>query len=194
MTTTQRFSTKASGALSGAKAAAIAAYRKTWPTSAGTAYPPRRQQAPTLPAPAAARVPAAPRPMAALEVISACRNADVLDIAEALIAENAASDVVTARISQELQARAAIVKTNTAIRTICNRIGWPELAEGYIRGRVPFDAVRAQLTIVTAKADNVEIDTFLSPDAGATKTGAGLSPSAIYAARNQAAPAVGARS
>jgi hypothetical protein len=160
-----------------------------------TVYPPRRPEAPTQPAPAAARVSPAPRPMAAVEIIRACREAAVLDLAETLIADgNLTSEVVTARISAELQARAEVIKTHAAIRTLCNRADAPDLADGYIKGQFSFDDVKYHMWILTAKMDDIEIDTFLAPDAGTTKAGAGISTSGIFAKRNQPAAAVGVRS
>jgi hypothetical protein len=48
---------------------------------------------------------------------------------------------------------------------------------------MPLAAIRAQLTVVTAKVDGVEIDGSLRPDHG-TKRTARINASAVYAERN----------
>lgn len=127
----------------------------------------------------------APTPAAAADVMKACREAGIADIAfaESLIAANATIDVVRDRVRDEKAARAAAQSRETQIRALCAAAKQPELADGFVAGGMTVDAVKGQLTIITAKLDKVEIDNHLPSDpAGARK--ASLSASAIYNERN----------
>ncbi len=97
----------------------------------------------------------------------------------------------TAFARQLIEARLPLVEATARIaeavevRGLCAAAKLPELADGYIRNRVPAADVRAQLTLITAKGDAVEIRTTLSPDGDRpARVRSGLNPSAIYAERN----------
>ena len=107
-------------------------------------------------------------------ILAECKAAGCLDLAEDLIAAKATRE--------EARARATEAKE---IRGLCAAAKLPELAEGYIRARVAVADVKAQLTIITAKMDAVEIVTSLPADGDrAARTPSRLNPSAIYAERN----------
>ena len=132
------------------------------------------------PAPA----PEAPKPAEPTAVLAACREAGCLELAEGLIAAGATVDQVTASIRQEQAAQAARAEREKQIRALCTMAKQPELADSYVAGGMPAEAVKAQLTIITAKLDKVEIDASLLPDAGGAAAKTRLNPSAIYAERN----------
>jgi len=124
----------------------------------------------------------APKALAATDILRLCREGNVLDLAESLVAANATLETVTAGISAETTKRSAIAARAIDIRALCAAAKQPEFAESYIDGGMTADAIRAQLTILTAKLDKVEIDNTLPVDKGSA--GASLiSPAAIYAAR-----------
>lgn len=128
-----------------------------------------------------------PAPMAAdaTEVLRICRENGCLDLAEELVTAKATVATVTAKVTEARTARAAAAQRASDITALCKAQKLPELADGYIAGAMSLDAVRAHITIITAKVDHAEIDGGLLPDRGATPT-ARLSTSEIYAARNRA--------
>jgi ATP-dependent protease ClpP protease subunit len=136
------------------------------------------------PAPPPAPEPPAPEPAAAVDVLRLCREAEVLDLAEALVAEGATLEVVQARIDQERTRRADAARRAEQITALCGLAQVPDLAAAYIRGGMSVEAVREQLVMVTALRDNQAIDGSLTPDQR-TRQRADLSAAAIYAQRNR---------
>lgn len=124
---------------------------------------------------------------AAAEVLRVCREADCLEMAEALISENATTDQVTARVTAARDAKQAATARAIEIRAICEKAKHPDLAESFITGGMAVDQVRANLTIVTAKLDRADIDTGLNPDTG-TRAKARINTAAVYAQRNRFTP------
>jgi ATP-dependent protease ClpP protease subunit len=117
------------------------------------AYRARVEALVVKPEPAPSGLPA-PTAASPAEVLRACTAAGCLDLAEGLIAASATLE--------QVQTRTAAAKE---IRALCATAKLPELAEGFIQASTPAAVVRAQLTIVTAKLDQVEIDGQLPPDA-----------------------------
>jgi ATP-dependent protease ClpP protease subunit len=138
------------------------------------------------PAPPPAPEPPAPEPAAAVDVLRLCREAEVLDLAEALVAEGATLEVVQARIDQERTRRADAARRAEQITALCGLAQVPDLAAAYIRGGMSVEAVREQLVMVTALRDNQAIDGSLTPD---VTSGRKIAPNsrAVYAERNRAA-------
>jgi ATP-dependent protease ClpP protease subunit len=133
-------------------------------------------------------VPAAdPTPPAApaADVLRLCREGECLDVAESLLADGATLDQVTARVADARAERQVQADRARDVTALCQAAHVPELADGYIQGGMSVDAVRAQLTVLTAKLDQVEIDGGLAPDAG-TRKKARIDVSAVYAERNKA--------
>jgi ATP-dependent protease ClpP protease subunit len=124
----------------------------------------------------------APKALAATDILRLCREGNVLDLAESLVAANATQADVTAAISAESAKRTAAATRAADIRALCASSKQPELADGYINGAMSLADVRAHLTVVTAKVDKVEIDSALPVDQGALPKDA-LSPTKIYDAR-----------
>lgn len=109
--------------------------------------------------------PPAPAPaFDALPIITACTTAGLSELAGELVAAKASADQVTARLAEETRTRAAARQRETDIRAACAMAKAPELADGYIAGAMAVTAVKAHLTVITAKLDKVEIDTGLVPD------------------------------
>lgn len=134
--------------------------------------------------------PPAPPPAGAAtasEVLRACREASCLTLAEELVAAGATLEAVQARVRDEQQRRHQAETRATQIRALCQSAKLPELAAGYIQGAMPFDAIRAQLTVLTAKLDGVEIDGSLLPPGSGPAAGRHFPSTAqIYRARNAA--------
>jgi ATP-dependent Clp protease, protease subunit len=124
-----------------------------------------------------------PKVAAAAEVLRICREGECLDLAEALVAENATLETVSARVAEAKQQRAAAQARRTQIEALCKTAKVPELAVSYIDGGMSVAAVQAQLTVLTAKFDRVEIDGGLPPDHGKPK--ARIDTNAIYADMNK---------
>jgi len=131
----------------------------------------------------------APAAAAAADVLRICREGDCLDLAEGFIAASATVDQVTAKVTETTNARAQAAAQAatlaaqataraTEIRGICAIAKFSELADGYIVGGMSPDAIRAQLTTITARMDKVEIDGHLDLDHGATR--GALNRTAIY--------------
>lgn len=121
---------------------------------------------------------------AAVDVLRMCREGGCLDVAEALVAEGATVEQVQARVSGERQARQRAQARESEIRALCDKAKQPDLAASYIVGGMAVEQVRAQLTLLTAKLDKVEIDGSLSPDQG-TKKKAAIDVVAVYAGLNR---------
>jgi ATP-dependent protease ClpP protease subunit len=141
-----------------------------------------RARVDALLAPAAAEPPA-PVAAAAADVLRLCREGGCLDQAETLIAASATVEQVQTSVRDQRAAREAAAVREREIRALCDQAHLPELAGGYLEGAMPLAAIRAQLTVVTAKVDGVEIDGSLRPDHG-TKRTARINASAVYAERN----------
>lgn len=137
--------------------------------------PPPAPPAPPVPAPVAA---------SAVDVLRLCREGEVSDLAEGLIAAGATIDVVQAAIGEAKTARAAAAARSAEITALCAKAKLPELAEGYIAGAMTPAAIKAHLTTLTAKLDQVEIDGSLDPAHGSAPK-ARIDVSAVYAARNR---------
>lgn len=90
---------------------------------------------------------------------------------------------VSDRIAATVREREQMAAREKEIRALCVMAKCPEMADGYIRGGMSTEAVKAQLTILTAKLDKAEIDAALLPDAGSRKPR--LDITAIYAERNR---------
>lgn len=131
-----------------------------------------------------AQDPPAPEAAAATDVLRLCREAGVLDLAEALVAEEATLETAQARIDQERTRRAEATRRVEQIQALCAQSQVPDLAASYISGGMTVEAVREQLVAVTALRDAKTIDGSLTPDQRARQH-AELSASAIYAQRNR---------
>lgn len=111
---------------------------------------------------APAPVPPAPTPEPTsfdpVAVVTACVTAGMPELAESLVTARASADQVTARLERERSDRAAAAARAEDIRAVCAMAQLPELAEGYIAGGMPVEGVRAQMTVLKAKLDKVEID------------------------------------
>lgn len=142
----------------------------------------------TIPEKYRARVQAllTPEPVAASadEVLSVCRDAECLDLAQALIAAHATIDVVRARVASETETRTQAATRAKEIRALCATAKLPEFTDDYITGGLSLVAIRASLTTLTAKRDRIEIDGGLLPDQ-ASRQQPVLSTTAIYAERNK---------
>jgi ATP-dependent protease ClpP protease subunit len=125
-----------------------------------------------------------PVPAAAADVLRLCREAECLDLAEGLVEAKATLEEARTRIATERQTRTQAQARATQIRALCGRAKLPELTDGYIQGAMPLEAIRAQLTVLTAKLDRIEIDGSLPADQGA-RTPVRIDTAAIYAARNR---------
>jgi ATP-dependent protease ClpP protease subunit len=104
-----------------------------------------------------------PEPAAAVDVLRLCREAECLDLAEALIADRAPLEQVTARVGAERARRTAAAAREREIRALCHVAHQDDLAEGYVRGQMTPEDVSAHLTLVKAKLDGQEIDATLGP-------------------------------
>lgn len=105
----------------------------------------------------------------AADVLRACTAGGCLELAEELVTAGATLEQVTARVTETKNAKAAENTRVMEIQALCDKVKLPELARSYIAGGMTVDAVKAQLTIVTAKLDKVELETGIDPDKGARK-------------------------
>lgn len=144
----------------------------------------------TIPAPFQNRVadllesaPTPPVAASAADVLRLCREGEVLNLAEGLIAAGATLDAVQAAIGEAKTARAAEAARAAEITALCAKAKLPELAEGYIAGAMTSAAIKAHLVTLTAKLDRIEIDGGLDPSHGA-KPKARIDVAAVYATRN----------
>lgn len=134
-----------------------------------------------------ARPEEAPKALAATEVLRLCREGNVLDLAEGLVAANATHDAVAAAVVAEQQKRSAARTRENSIRALCVTAKvLPALADHLVDSAMSIDAVKAALTVITAMLDTVEIDNHLSSKQGlGTTTTPGLNASEIYASRKK---------
>lgn len=132
------------------------------------------------PAPA----PEPPAPADALDILRMCREGGCIDMAEGLVTARATVDQVQAQVAGERQTRERAAARETEIRALCDKAKQPDLAASYIVGGMAVEQVRAQLTLLTAKLDKVEIDGSLSPDQG-TKKKAVIDVAAVYQELNR---------
>lgn len=117
-------------------------------------------------------------------VLALCRQHGMLDLAEGLVTTKAALPAVQARIDEEKRTRAAAQKRSDDVTALCSKARLPELAAAYITGGMALEAVKAQLTIITAKVAGQDIDGSLRPDHGG-KPKARIDVSKVYADLNQ---------
>ncbi len=111
----------------------------------------------------------APKALDAADVVRLCTAAALdLTFAAGLIEQALDGAGVEARVQAEKSRRTAEATRETEIRALCAAAKQNDLAAGYISGGMSAEAVRAQLVIVTAKLDKVEIDAGLTPDHGAS--------------------------
>ena len=108
--------------------------------------------------------PPAPVAASARDVLRLCREGGVHDLAEGLITAGATSEAVTAAIAEAKTTRAAAAARATEITALCATAKLLELADGYIAGAMTTSAIKAHLTTLTAKLDQIEIDGGLPPD------------------------------
>lgn len=151
---------------------------------------PRAMQKLAVPAPFRDRVaalvtpePPAPVAASASDVLRLCREGEVLDLAEGLIAAGATLDGARAAVGEAKTARAAAAARAAEITALCASAKLPELAEGYIAGAMTPASIRAHLTTLTAKLDRIEIDGGLDPSHG-SRPKPRIDPAAVYASRN----------
>jgi ATP-dependent protease ClpP protease subunit len=125
--------------------------------------------------------------------VNAAPSADVLaavaaaglDVAFAqeLVAAALPIDQVTARIETAKTERTERDTRTREIRALCTAAKLPELADGYIAGAMPLEAIRAHLTTITAKLDRVEIDNHPPVDSG--RQSVVIDVAGTYAERNK---------
>lgn len=140
---------------------------------------PALTQPPNAPTVEAVVRPASPA-ASAVAVLQACRAADCLDIAEACLNDNLTLEQVTSRIATATAAKTAAAERRASIAAMCTTARQPELAPVFDAGGLAPDAVRQALTIITAKLDQVEIDSSLAPNA--TRAAGGAQPwEAVFA-------------
>lgn len=126
----------------------------------------------------------AEEPAKATEVLRLCREGDCLDIAESLITDGLSIEHVQSRVKAEVENRASAKARADEIRGLCDKAKLSELADGYIGGQMKLEDIRAHLTTLTAKLDQLEIDGGLEPDHGG-KPRAKINVSEVYATRNR---------
>ena len=106
------------------------------------------------------------KPAPAADVLRACREADCLDLAEALIRDQATVEQVAARVGTARAERQTAQTREQTIVAVCTSAALPELAAGYVRSGMAVAEVKAHLTTIAARLDAVEIDSALDPDHG----------------------------
>jgi len=109
-----------------------------------------------------------PEPMAALDVVRACKAADCSDLAEELIASGATAEQVTAKVESTKAARAEARARATEITAICAASKRPEMAATMIASGLDVAGVKAHLANVRAAVDEARghLDTSIDPDHG----------------------------
>lgn len=126
---------------------------------------------------------ATPPAAAAEDVLRACREANCLEMAEGLIRDRATVEQVQARLETARVDRAAAETRAAQITALCGTAKLPALAAAYIASNMSLSGVQAQLTVVTAALDSIEIDGTLRPDAPGARAKTALAAADIYAAR-----------
>jgi ATP-dependent protease ClpP protease subunit len=124
--------------------------------------------------------PTTPHAAVATEVLRLCREGACLDVAEALITDQATLEEVQARIATVAEERTAATARATEITAACTTARLPELAADYIAGTMPLDRVKAQLVTLRAKLDQTAIDTGLAPGDGKPRRRAAAGPNAMF--------------
>lgn len=129
--------------------------------------------------------PAAAQPAAAADILARVSAAGLdLAMATALVALALPLDQVDARIASAKAEKVAAVTRANDIRAICATAKQSDLAETFITGGLSVEGVRAILTSLAAKLDQVTIDGTLKPDSGTAKVTT-IDTAAVYAARNK---------
>jgi ATP-dependent Clp protease protease subunit len=114
-----------------------------------------------------------PAPAAAADVLRVCREANCLEMAEALLADGAPLADVQSRVSAERTRKEQATARSTEITAACDLAKLPQLAAGYISGGLAVADVRTHLTTIKALIDTVEIDSGINPDQGPAAIDAG---------------------
>lgn len=104
--------------------------------------------------------------------------------AKSLVDAGLSLEAVTARIATATTERTQARSRATEITALCKTAKLPELADGYIKGGMTAADVRAQLTVLAAKLDGLEIDGGLTPDTARAGKKSPIDTRAIYASRN----------
>jgi ATP-dependent Clp protease protease subunit len=125
----------------------------------------------------------APTAAAAADILRLCREGECLDLAEGLVGAHATLETVNTAIAKARDVRASAALRTSEINALCAAAKLPELAGSYDSGGMTVDAVRAQLTTITAKLDRIEIDGSLPVDAKNAKKPV-IDTTAIYAELN----------
>lgn len=125
-----------------------------------------------------------PEPAEPMAILRLCREGDCLGIAEGLIEDEATMEQATIRIEEWKKVKQQAAARATEIRALCEKAELPELADGYIKGRMELGDVRLHLTTLTARLDRAEIDAGLEPDQG-VKGKPKINVAQIYAERNR---------
>lgn len=108
-----------------------------------------------------------PKAMAPADVLAACEAGGCLELAKALIVENATVDQVTAKVAAEKSLRAQAKARADEVTAICVTAKLtPEMTKRLVDGALAVADVRALVTDMTALMDQARIDTGLGPDNG----------------------------
>lgn len=121
------------------------------------------------------------------DVLRICADAE-LDIrfAQALAAEGLALEPAQARVAAEKEARTEAKAREAEIRALCKVAKQEDLADGYVRGAMSVDDVRAHLGAITARIDKVEVESG-APDRQNKGKAPVIDLMAVYAERNRLA-------
>ena len=131
--------------------------------------------------------PAEPVLASANEILAAVAAAGLdTAFAQELVAAALPMEQVTARVDTAKAERTARATRASDIRALCATAKVPQLADSYIDGGMSVEAVRTQLTTVTALVDRVEIDSHPPTDPKNNSKPA-IDVVAVYAARNRLA-------
>jgi ATP-dependent Clp protease protease subunit len=114
-----------------------------------------------------------PAPAAAADVLRVCREANCLEMAEALLADGAPLADVQSRVSAERTRRDQATARGNEITAACAIAKLPQLAAGYIAGGLAVADVQTHLTTIKALIDTAEIDSGINPDQGPADIDAG---------------------
>ncbi len=109
-----------------------------------------------------------PEPMAAIEVVRACKAADCADLAEELMAAGATVEQVTAKLDAAKGTRAASKARALEITAVCKDSKRPEMAAAMIASGLDVAGVKAHLAHVRAAVDEARghVDGSIDPDHG----------------------------
>lgn len=122
-------------------------------------------------------------------ILAECKAAGCMDLAEELIEAKATREQAKVRATVVLAERKADADRCTEIRGLCATAKLPDLADGYIKARMPVADVKTHLTTITAKMDAVEITTTLPVNGAGKSPGAktGLTTAEVYRLRAETA-------